>query len=633
MRKGLGTLGREIARHPISRWGAGGGLLIALALFLPDYYLYILALAGIWAIAAIGLNVLTGIAGQISIGHAGFMAIGAYAVALLSLRLGAPFWLALPAAGLLNGLIGLAMGLPALRLSGPYLAIATLGFGVAVVEILRRWEPVTGGFMGLKVPPPALGPWVLKSDAAGYGLVMISLALLTALALRLVRSAFGRAWIALRDSEAAAQAFGISLPRYRTLAFAISAFYAGVAGGLLAYRVGRVDPDALTLSHSIFLVTALIVGGLASVPGSILGAFLLTMIFYALGGLGGAIGLRTEVGDFRNILYGVLLILTAMFLPGGLWRLSWALPRRPRLLPATTPPGEGSPAVPGAFSLPSTLSFHPLRGGGRLEIAELSKRFGGVQALWRVSFTVEPGEIVGLIGPNGAGKTTALNLISRFYDPDAGRIRFEGHDLLRYRPHEIIRLGIARTFQNVEIFPGLTVLENLMVGQHLRVRTGLVAAAIGWPAARAEERRLRERAEEVLEWIGLMALAHRPAGSLSFGQRKRLELGRALIAEPRLLLLDEPAAGLHPLEREALKTLLRRIREELGCFILLIEHDMDLVMGLCDRVVVLNFGRVIAQGTPKEIAEDPAVREAYLGEHPAGDFNARAAVNAERGRG
>ena len=609
-------------------WGALiAGILGVTAFTLPSYFLYILSLAGIWAIAVIGLDLLTGVAGQISIGHAGFMAIGAYAVALLSLHLEAPFWLALPAAGLLNALIGLALGLPALRLSGPYLAIATLGFGVAVVEILRRWEPVTGGFMGLKVPPPALGPWSLRSDAAQYLLIGILLVLLAGIALRLIRSPFGRAWIALRDREAAAQAAGISRARYRTLAFAVSAFYAGVAGGLLAYRVGRVDPDGLTLMHSIFLVSALIVGGLASVPGAILGAVSLTVLFHLLSGLGTALGWRTEVGDVRNVLYGAALILTAMFLPGGLWRLPMHVRGRRWIpVPSRVPAGEEGGERP-MVSVPHIHLGNS--GGGRLEVIEVSKRFGGLQALDRVSFTVEPGEIVGLIGPNGAGKTTMLNLISRFYDPDAGAIRFEGHDLLRRRPHEIVRLGIARTFQNVEIFPALTVRENLLVGQHPQARVGLIAVAAGWPSVRREESRLREQAEEVLKWLGLSALADRPAGGLAFGQRKWVELGRALVARPRLLLLDEPAAGLHPAERQALRELLRGIREALGCSILLIEHDMNLVMGLCDRIVVLNFGRVIAQGTPAEVAENPLVIEAYLGERREEDAQPTALRSGE----
>jgi branched-chain amino acid transport system ATP-binding protein len=327
------------------------------------------------------------------------------------------------------------------------------------------------------------------------------------------------------------------------------------------------------------------------------------------------------------MLYGAALILTAMFLPGGLWRLPMHMRGRRWIpVPSRAPAGEEGWERP-LVSVPQIRLGSTA--GGRLEVVEVSKRFGGLQALDRVSFTVEPGEIVGLIGPNGAGKTTMLNLISRFYDPDAGAIRFEGHDLLRRRPHEIVRLGIARTFQNVEIFPALTVRENLLVGQHPQTRAGLIAVAAGWPSVSREEARLRERAEEVLEWLGLSALADRPAGSLAFGQRMWVELGGALVARPRLLLLDEPAAGLHPAERQALQALLRGIREALGCSILLIEHDMNLVMGLCDRIVVLNFGRVIAQGTPAEVAENPLVIEAYLGEREEEDAQPTALRSGE----
>lgn len=241
-------------------------------------------------------------------------------------------------------------------------------------------------------------------------------------------------------------------------------------------------------------------------------------------------------------------------------------------------------------------------------------RFDGLLALDDVSFTVRDGEIVGLIGPNGAGKTTALNLISRFYDPVAGHIRFNGHDLLAYRPHDVVGLGIARTFQNVELFPSLTVRENLLVGQHGGVRTGLVAAALSLPRVRAEEHRLRQQATSVLAFLELTPLTDLPAAILPFGLQKRVELGRALVSQPRLLLLDEPAAGLNPAETQALGELLRRVRDEFGCALLIIEHDMGLVMELCERIVVLDFGRVIAQGTPEAVAHDPLVIEAYLGE-------------------
>lgn len=292
--------------------------------FVPGYQLYVLSLAGVWAVAAIGLNLLTGYAGQISIGHAGFMGIGAYSSALLTMKVGLPFWLALPAAGLASGIVGLGLGLPALRLSGPYLAIATLGFGVAVGQVFLKWEPVTGGYMGLQPPRPSLGPWTFDSDAALYYVVLAALAVMTWSALNLVQSPYGRAWIALRDSERAAQVVGISLARYKTLAFAVSAFYAGIAGSLYAHLVGFISPLDFNLTISIFLISAIVIGGLASIPGSILGALFLTVVFQLLSGL----------ADMRSILYGLALILAAVFLPGGLWRapltLQHSLSRRAR---------------------------------------------------------------------------------------------------------------------------------------------------------------------------------------------------------------------------------------------------------------------------------------------------------------
>lgn len=301
----------------LGRVGLPALVALLLPVFLPGYHLYVLSLAGVWAMAAIGLNLLTGYTGQISIGHAGFVGIGAYVSALLTLKAGLPFWLALPGAGLVSAVIGLGLGLPALRLSGPYLAIATLGFGAAVAQVFLKWESVTGGYMGLKPPQPSLGPWTLQSEAALYYLVLGTLALMTWMALNLLRSSYGRAWIALRESELAAQVVGISLARYKTLAFAVSAFYAGVAGSLYAHLVGFISPFDFNLTISIFLVSAIVIGGLASVPGSILGALFLTVIFQLTSGL----------RDMRSVIYGLALILAAVFLPGGLWR-AWPVLKR-----------------------------------------------------------------------------------------------------------------------------------------------------------------------------------------------------------------------------------------------------------------------------------------------------------------
>lgn len=286
------------------------GLGIAASFLLPNYYLYLLSLAGVWAIAALGLNLLTGYAGQISIGHAGFVAIGAYTSALLALKAGFPFWAALPVAGVVSAIVGLALGVPALRLSGPYLAIATLGFVVAVEQVSDKWSAVTGGFQGLKVPRPAFGPLEIADDRGLYALTLILVAAMTWLAINLVRSPVGRAFIALRDSEPAAQATGVSPTRFKVLAFAVSAFYGGVAGSLYAHLVGFISPPDFNLAVSIFLVSVIVVGGLASIPGTLVGAVFLTLFFQRLSGL----------RDLRSVIYGLGLILVVIFLPGGLWR-------------------------------------------------------------------------------------------------------------------------------------------------------------------------------------------------------------------------------------------------------------------------------------------------------------------------
>lgn len=326
-------------RRPVASvrvWRVGLGLAAAaLPLVVPGYFLYILTLGAIWAVAAVGLNLLTGYAGQISIGHAGFMGIGAYASALLTLKQGWSFWMAGPVAALAAGAVGWVLGVPALRLSGPYLAIATLGFGTAVSQILVKWEPITGGYMGLKPPRPAFGPWTLAGDVPLYYLTVTILVVTTAFAVNLVRSPVGRAFVALRDSEAAAQASGINLARYKTLAFAISALYAGAAGSLYAHVVGFISPFDFNLFVSIFLLSVIVIGGLASVPGSIVGALALTVGLQVL----------SSVRDLRQVVYGLALVLMVIFLPGGLWRMAGGLSWRRHLASGVARPEKAHEEV------------------------------------------------------------------------------------------------------------------------------------------------------------------------------------------------------------------------------------------------------------------------------------------------
>jgi len=567
----------------------------ALAFVLPGYQLYVLSLAGVWAIAAMGLNILTGYTGQISLGHAGFMAIGAYTSALATLQVGVPPWIACWIAGIVSGGIGFLVGLPAVRLHGPYLAIATLGFGVAVQQILLKWDEVTKGYQGLMPPRLVWEGLPVGADAQLYLWILGGVGLAWVMAASVLSKRPGRAFLAVRESELAAAAFGIPIAHFKAGAFALSAAYAGIAGALYAHLIGFISPYDFGLSISIFLVSAIVIGGLASLPGSIIGAVSLTLLFHYM----------SHLHDIRSILYGAALIATVIFLPGGLVRGPWLWRWRRKGLPSPCRGGGGGEVRSGQREREQGA------GSPLLEIAGLTVRFGGLVALDRVDLSVERGEIVGVIGPNGAGKTTLFNVINRFVEPVQGRVCCAGKDLLRLRPHQVIELGIARTFQNIEIFRNLTVLENMLIGGHRGGGVGILGAMVGLGAS--QERQLRRQAEEILTALGIAHLAPLPAGALPLGAQKMLELARALMSHPRLLLLDEPAAGLTPKEIEGLLGVLRRIHEEYGVTMMVVEHHMEFVLRLCERVVVLDFGRVIARGTPAEIVAHPQVVQAYLG--------------------
>ncbi len=580
-----------------------------------NYTYSVLNLALVYSLVALGLNLLTGYAGQISLGHSGLMAIGAYATASLTTQFSLPVGLSLVVAALVTGLVGIGLALPALRLSGPYLAVATIGFAVAVPQLLRLVNFRTEGVEGLKLAKPNLPGFGPDDDLARYYLFLPGIALAYLLAANLVKSKIGRAWQGLRESEIAAQATGISLVRAKIEVFAVSGVLTGLAGGLYICQIGRVNADEFNLLLSIYFLAMIAVGGLGRLAGAAAGAILLTILpelvnrlsSLAQDLLNGA-GVALQLKNPQYILYGLLLMLVVLFLPEGLAGAFTRLTERLRPAPEAVL-SSVQPSGLASLDLGSTPALT-----GQLELKDLTVRFGGLVAVSEVSLSVPPGQIVGLIGPNGAGKTTLFNCLSRLEEPEQGLITWEGRSLLALPPSALARLGLARLFQNGELFKKLSVRENLLLGQHCRLRQSFLDGLLGTRRQRAEEEQANLRAEAMLTFLALpLSLADLPAHGLAFGQARLVELGRALLSGPRLLLLDEPAAGTHGREKAELVTLLRTLRDRLGLTILLVEHDMAVVMEVCDRLYVMDFGRLIATGTPDEIRRDPLVIEAYLG--------------------
>lgn len=573
-------------------------LLAGLApLLLPPFHVTLLNYIGLYSLVALGLVLLTGIGGMTSFGQAAFVGIGAYASAVLTTQYGLSPWLGLLAGLTITLLVATTLGLLTLRLAGHYLPIGTLAWGLALFYLFGNL-PGLGGFGGLQnLPNISLAGWQI-SDAADFSL-LIGLLLVASLWLldNLLHSRHGRAIRTLKESAGMAEAMGIDTARSRLQVFVIAALLAAVSGWLYAHLQRVVNPTPFSVVMGIEYLFMIVLGGVASLWGALLGATLLTLIKQVLQDV--LPQLFGHADNVEMIFFGVLVILVLQYARGGL------LPVLRRWLPAARPrplPVQAAPALP--------RRTMPAKGQPLMTAQGLLKQFGGLVANKDMSLSVNGGQVTALIGPNGAGKSTLFNLLSGVLSPNAGQITFLGQRIDGLAPRAIARLGVSRTFQHVRLLPEMSVLENVALGAHARGKAGLLRAMLH--LERDEEASLLAEATRQIERVGLADALHAPAGSLPLGQQRIVEIARALCSDPLLLLLDEPAAGLRYGEKQALARLLEQLRDE-GLGVLLVEHDMEFVMGLADEIVVMEFGQRLASGTPLQIQQNPAVLAAYLG--------------------
>ena len=583
---------------------------------LGGYAIHVVNIALVFALLAIGMGLAMGIAGQINLAQVAFFGVSAYATAIATTHFGLGFWPAAVLALAISAVIGLLVGIPALRMQSHYLGIVTLGLALGFINWTTN-DQLAGGAEGIPgIPVPPMFGIDLSSEYLYYYLEVIVFAVALVFGLFVVRTGLGRRLMAMRDDPLAAGAVGARIPVLRMTAFALSSVFGGFAGVLYVGLIHYIAPDTFNITNMFLLLAMVVIGGRQSLVGCVVGAIALTLV-------------RETLVDYPTIAqlgFGVVVVVMVVFAPTGLAgvpeRLRTVIDRRRGRTRerATMRPFRPFPAVDTAADTGAAAgSAGEPDGTPILEIRQIGKRFRGLWALDDVSLAVSPGEIRGIVGPNGSGKTTLFNVISGFYRPSAGKVLMDGRVISGRRPYRLADLGLARTFQNLRLFAELTVRDNLMVALDRSPMLAIWRYAL-WPVGIwRQERRLGRQADDLLDRFGITEFAGAAPGSLPYGIQRRIEIARAMAGAPRLLLLDEPAAGLNGEEVRQLAEIVRSIRDS-GVTVVLIEHNMGLVMSLCERVTVLANGSVIAEGTPAEVAGDHAVIEAYLGDSAMADI-------------